>query len=143
MRHHRPDATYGGWRFCDTSGCRVIFYLGREAVDEDEAMRVTIAFLEQHVPAGVSPMCGNSICQDRRFLHRHMPELERYFHYRNLDVSTVKELCRRWAPQVSESHSKSGAHRALQDIHESIDELRHYRAHFLRPAPAPGGAQDR
>ncbi len=112
-------------------------------VGEDAAMRATIAFLERHVPAGVSPMCGNSICQDRRFLHRHMPELERYFHYRNLDVSTVKELCRRWAPQVSESHSKSGAHRALQDIHESIDELRHYRAHFLRPAPAPGGAQDR
>ena len=109
-------------------------------VDEGEAMRATVAFLERYVPAGASPMCGNSICQDRRFLHRHMPELERFFHYRNLDVSTVKELCRRWAPRVAESHSKAGAHRALQDIHESIGELRHYREHFLRAADAPAGS---
>jgi oligoribonuclease len=90
----------------------------------------TIAFLEKWVPAGKSPMCGNSICQDRRFLYRQMPALERYFHYRNLDVSTLKELARRWAPAVCKGFSKDSAHTALSDIHDSIDELRYYRAHM-------------
>lgn len=89
-------------------------------------------FLAQHVPAGVSPMCGNSICQDRRFLVRQMPRLEQYFHYRQLDVSTLKELARRWAPRVSAGFTKQAPHRALADIHEAILELRHYREHFLR-----------
>jgi oligoribonuclease len=99
-----------------------------------EAQRRTLEFLTPLVDAGVSPMCGNSICQDRRFLARLMPELERYFHYRNLDVSTLKELARRWAPQVSEGFVKQGAHLANADIHESIRELRHYRAKLFAPA---------
>src|SRR5579862_1303612 len=103
-------------------------------VNEDEAVAKTIDFLKQFVPAGKSPMCGNSICQDRRFLARHMPRLEEFFHYRNLDVSTLKELARRWAPQVAASFMKQGAHLALADIRESIRELQHYRAHLLAPA---------
>src|SRR5579875_409343 len=90
----------------------------------------TLAFLERWVPAGKSPMCGNSICQDRRFLYRQMPALERYFHYRNLDVSTLKELARRWAPAVYKGFDKDSAHTALSDIHDSIAELRYYRAHM-------------
>jgi oligoribonuclease len=97
-----------------------------------EAERQTLQFLRQYVEPGVSPMCGNSICQDRRFLAREMPELERYFHYRNLDVSTLKELARRWAPEVFNSFQKTSSHLALDDIHDSIRELAHYRAHFLR-----------
>ncbi|MCX7555377.1 oligoribonuclease [Xanthomonadaceae bacterium JHOS43] len=93
----------------------------------DEAQQRTLAFLDTWVPAGKSPICGNSICQDRRFLHRLMPELERYFHYRNLDVSTVKELARRWAPQVAGGISKAAAHTALADIRESVEELQYYR----------------
>lgn len=98
----------------------------------EEAERQTIAFLEQWVPKGKSPICGNSICQDRRFLVRGMPRLERYFHYRNLDVSTVKELARRWAPNVLAGVKKSGAHLALDDIKDSIAELQHYRETFFR-----------
>jgi len=97
-----------------------------------EAERQTLAFLEQWVEPGVSPMCGNSICQDRRFLAREMPQLERYFHYRNLDVSTLKELAKRWAPEVFNSFQKTSTHRALDDVHDSIRELQHYRTHFLR-----------
>ena len=100
-------------------------------VDEAEAERRTLAFLAEWLPAGASPICGNSICQDRRFLARHMPALERYFHYRNLDVSTLKELARRWAPAVLAGVSKSTSHQALADVHDSIGELRHYREHFL------------
>lgn len=92
----------------------------------------TIAFLEQWVPSGKSPMCGNSICQDRRFMVRGMPNLERYFHYRNLDVSTVKELARRWRPEVAEGVQKQGSHLALDDIKDSIAELQHYRETFFR-----------
>ncbi len=92
-----------------------------------DAEAQTLAFLRQWVPERASPICGNSICQDRRFLHRQMPALESYFHYRNLDVSTVKELARRWAPQVLASLKKDGAHLALADIRDSIAELRHYR----------------
>ncbi len=101
------------------------------AIDEAEAERRTIAFLQQYVPKGKSPMCGNSICQDRRFLARGMPVLEAYFHYRNLDVSTLKELARRWKPAALEGFKKAQAHTALADIHESIDELLHYRQHLL------------
>lgn len=92
----------------------------------------TVAFLKNWVPKGKSPICGNSICQDRRFLVRGMPELERYFHYRNLDVSTIKELARRWRPDVLTGLKKSGAHLALEDIKDSIAELQHYRATFFK-----------
>lgn len=92
-----------------------------------EAEARTIEFLKAWVPAGKSPMCGNSICQDRRFLAREMVDLERYFHYRNLDVSTVKELAKRWAPQVAQGLKKNGAHTALSDIRESVAELAYYR----------------
>jgi len=97
-----------------------------------EAERKTLAFLSQWIEPGASPMCGNSICQDRRFLAREMPDLERYFHYRNLDVSTLKELARRWAPEVFNGFQKSSTHLALDDIRDSIRELAYYRAHFLR-----------
>ncbi|CAN7345227.1 oligoribonuclease [Pseudoxanthomonas sp. LjRoot143] len=95
-----------------------------------QAEAQTVAFLNEWLPAGASPMCGNSICQDRRFLHRLMPRLEKYFHYRNLDVSTLKELARRWAPQVLEGVRKQSSHTALSDVRDSIDELRHYRKHM-------------
>ena len=98
-----------------------------EGVELAQAQRLTLEFLKAQVGPGQSPMCGNSICQDRRFLAREMPELERYFHYRNLDVSTLKELARRWAPAVLAGVSKRGAHTALLDIRDSISELRHYR----------------
>jgi oligoribonuclease len=97
-----------------------------------EAEARTLAFLRQWVPAGKSPICGNSICQDRRFLYRLMPELERFFHYRNLDVSTVKELARRWAPEVARGLVKESAHTALSDIRDSVDELRYYRGFMGR-----------
>ncbi|GAC1627898.1 MAG: oligoribonuclease [Nevskia sp.] len=103
------------------------------AIDDAEAEALTIEFLRQWVPAGKSPICGNSICQDRRFLARWMPQLERYFHYRNLDVSTVKELCYRWAPEIAKGFRKESSHRALDDIRDSIEELRYYRVNFLRP----------
>ena len=102
-------------------------------VDEAEAERRTLAFLVEWVAPGVSPMCGNGICQDRRFLARWMPALERFFHYRNLDVSTLKELARRWAPGVLAGVAKVNTHQALDDVRDSIRELRHYRDRFLRP----------
>lgn len=103
-----------------------------------DAERQTLDFLKAWVPGGTSPMCGNSICQDRRFLARQMPALERYFHYRNLDVSTLKELARRWAPQLASGFAKQAAHLALADIHESIRELAWYRSQlFVAAAQAP------
>jgi oligoribonuclease len=104
--------------------------------DVSTAERETLKFLEQFVPKGVSPMCGNSICQDRRFMSRLMPELEAYFHYRNLDVSTLKELARRWAPQVFEGFKKESTHLALQDIRDSIAELAYYRQTFIKDIEA-------
>ncbi len=100
-------------------------------VDESSAEVQTLAFLRQWVPAGTSPICGNSICQDRRFMARHMPRLERYFHYRNLDVSTLKILMQLWRPELEQGIVKAGSHQALEDIRESIEELRYYRQHFL------------
>ncbi|MBK9361165.1 MAG: oligoribonuclease [Rubrivivax sp.] len=100
-------------------------------VDEAAAEAAVIAFLQRYVPAGKSPMCGNSICQDRRFLANYMPKLEAFFHYRNVDVSTLKELTRRWKPAALEGFKKAQAHTALADIHESIDELLHYRQQLL------------
>ncbi len=102
--------------------------------DERRTAVETIAFLEQWVPRGASPMCGNTICQDRRFMARHLPQLEAFFHYRNLDVSTLKILMQRWRPELEAGFDKTGTHLALDDIRESINEMRYYREHFLRLA---------
>jgi oligoribonuclease len=102
------------------------------AIDAAAAERETLRFLEAWVEAGKSPMCGNSICQDRRFLARYMPSLERFFHYRNLDVSTLKELAQRWAPQIATGFRKASSHLAMDDVRESIRELHYYRENFIR-----------
>ena len=100
-------------------------------IDEAQTEKMMLDFLKQHVDAKASPMCGNTICQDRRFLARYMPALENYFHYRNLDVSTIKELARRWCPDTAKGFKKRSAHSALADICESIDELKYYRTHLF------------
>ena len=101
------------------------------SLSEADAERQTLEFLQRHVAKNKSPMCGNSICQDRRFLARHMPQLEAWFHYRNLDVSTIKELVYRWKPSIANGFSKRNTHQALDDVRESIAELRYYREHFI------------
>ena len=101
-------------------------------ITEEDAIAQTLAFLKPWVDAGISPMCGNSIGQDRRFMARHMPLLEEFFHYRNIDVSTIKELARRWNPEILDGVNKTGAHLALDDIRESIEELRHYQQKFFK-----------
>jgi oligoribonuclease len=101
-------------------------------LSEAEVEAQALAFLKEHVTAQASPMCGNSICQDRRFLARCMPQLEAFFHYRNLDVSTLKELCRRWQPEIARGFNKDSKHEALADVYESIDELKYYREHFIK-----------
>jgi oligoribonuclease len=131
---HQSDAVLDGmdaWNTGTHGRSGLTARVKASTIDEAEAERRTIAFLQQHVPKGKSPMCGNSVCQDRRFLANHMPELEAFFHYRNLDVSTLKELARRWKPQALEGFKKAQAHTAMADIHESIDELLHYRQHLL------------
>lgn len=132
---HQSDAVLAGmdeWNTRQHGQSGLTQRVRESRIDAAEAQAQTLAFLERWVPKGKSPMCGNSICQDRRFLFRHMPTLERYFHYRNLDVSTVKELAARWAPNVREGFSKGSTHLALDDIRESIAELRHYRQHFFK-----------
>ncbi|SCC92671.1 oligoribonuclease [Thiomonas sp. X19] len=114
----------------------LIAKVAASTLNEAQAEQELLDFIARYVPAGKSPMCGNSICQDRRFMARGMPRLEAYFHYRNLDVSTLKELAKRWRPEVSAAFKKRQEHTALADIHESIDELLHYREHFLL-APLP------
>ncbi len=109
-------------------------------VDLADAEAQTMEFLLRWVPAGKSPMCGNSICQDRRFLHRQMPRLERFFHYRNLDVSTIKELARRWAPAIGKGFTKESTHTALSDVRDSIEELRYYRKFMGELAGSPPAA---
>lgn len=106
------------------------------AIDEAAAQAEVLRFMKRYVPKAKVPMCGNSIGQDRRFLARYMPDLEAYFHYRNVDVSTLKELARRWRPELVSGFKKAQKHTALADVHESIDELRYYREHFLQLAPA-------
>jgi Oligoribonuclease (3''->5'' exoribonuclease) len=132
---HQPDLILDGmdeWNRNTHGRSGLIERIRATTLTETGAEDQLLAFMEAWVPAGESPMCGNSICQDRRFMARHMPRLERYFHYRNLDVSTLKELCKRWKPAVHSAFKKSGKHQALADIMESIDELRHYRDQFLR-----------
>jgi oligoribonuclease len=125
-----PDEALAGmdeWNTRQHRASGLVARIRAQGVSLAQAEAATLEFLRQWVPGGVSPMCGNSICQDRRFLARQMPQLERYFHYRNLDVSTVKELSRRWLPQLSAQFTKEAAHLALADIHDSIRELRFYR----------------
>ncbi|MGF1726346.1 oligoribonuclease [Photobacterium nomapromontoriensis] len=127
---HQPDAELAKMdEWCTTTHTNsgLVERVRQSQLDEAAAVRQTIAFLEQWVPKGVSPICGNSIGQDRRFLYKHMPELEQYFHYRYLDVSTLKELARRWKPEVLDGLNKKGSHLALDDIRDSINELRYYR----------------
>jgi oligoribonuclease len=131
---HQSDAVLDGmdaWNKGTHGRSGLIDRVKASTIDDAAAQAATIDFLRRHVPKGKSPMCGNSICQDRRFLARLMPELEAFFHYRNLDVSTLKELARRWKPQAMEGFKKNQAHTALADIHESIDELLHYRSTLL------------
>ena len=131
---HQSDAVLAGmdaWNTGTHGRSGLTARVKASAIDEAAAQAQTMAFLQQYVPKGKSPMCGNSICQDRRFLARTMPLLEAFFHYRNLDVSTLKELARRWKPAAMEGFKKAQAHTALADIHESIDELIHYRTHLL------------
>jgi oligoribonuclease len=137
---HQSDTMLAGMDAWNTSqhGKSGLTQRVRESrIDEAEAQQRTLEFLRQYVPPNASPMCGNSICQDRRFLHRCMPELEQYFHYRHLDVSTIKELMKRWAPQLLSGFNKQGTHLALDDIKESIEELRFYREQFFK-IPAAG-----
>ncbi len=127
---HQSDAVLAmmdGWNQRQHGESGLVARVRTSTIDEAEAEARTLAFLSSLVPKGKSPMCGNSICQDRRFLARCMPTLEAYFHYRNLDVSTLKELARRWYPQRSKGFTKTSAHLALQDVRDSIEELRFYR----------------
>lgn len=132
---HQSDEVLAGmddWNQKHHAQSGLIERVRASALNEAEAARLTLAFLQLWVPENTSPMCGNSICQDRRFLYRYMPGLERYFHYRNLDVSTLKELAVRWAPGIMKGIEKNSAHKALDDIIESIDELKYYREQFIR-----------
>ena len=131
---HQSDAVLDGmdaWNKGTHGRSGLIDRVKASSIDEAAAEAQVVAFLKRYVPAGKSPMCGNSICQDRRFLAKDMPGLEAFFHYRNLDVSTLKELARRWKPAALEGFKKAQAHTALADIHESIDELLHYRRTLL------------
>ncbi len=140
---HQSDATLAGmdaWNTGTHGRSGLTDRVRASTVDEAEAERQVIEFLSRYVKKGASPMCGNSICQDRRFLAATMPALEAFFHYRNLDVSTLKELARRWRPDLLGGFKKAQAHTALADIQESIDELVYYREHFL-VAPMPAATE--
>src|SRR6266853_6883677 len=131
----QPDAVLEAmddWNKSTHARSGLIDKVKASTLTEVQAEEQLLAFLAQHVPGKTSPMCGNSICQDRRFLARYMPRLEAYFHYRNLDVSTLKELARRWKPDIAKGLVKQGRHEALADIHESIEELKYYRENFLK-----------
>ena len=137
---HQPDAVLDGmdaWNKSTHKKSGLIDKVKASTLTDVDVESRMIEFLKEHVPAGTSPMCGNSICQDRRFMARGMPKLEAYFHYRNLDVSTLKELAKRWKPEIMAGMKKHGKHEALADIYESIEELKYYRAHLLNcPIPA-------
>ncbi|WP_432455930.1 MULTISPECIES: oligoribonuclease [unclassified Agarivorans] len=132
---YQSDAVLAGmdeWCTNTHNGSGLVKRVRASTIDEQQAALQTIDFIKQWVPQGVSPMCGNSIGQDRRFMHHYLPELEKFFHYRNIDVSTVKELARRWRPEILDGFSKSGTHLALDDIRESIAEMRHYQKTFFK-----------
>lgn len=131
---HQSDAVLDGmdaWNKGAHGRSGLIDKVKASTLDEEQATVIMTAFLKQFVTAGKSPMCGNSICQDRRFMARYMPNLESFFHYRNLDVSVFKELARRWKPEIYAGFKKASKHEALADIYESIDELKYYREHFI------------
>lgn len=135
MAIHQPTAILeqmDSWNTQHHTQSGLVERVHNSTIDYEQAEQTTLEFLQQYVDANQSPMCGNSICQDRRFLHRSMPKLEQFFHYRNLDVSTLKILAQLWAPQVAKSYIKISQHIALEDIRDSIEELRHYREHFIR-----------
>jgi oligoribonuclease len=132
---HQPDEVLDrmdAWNKGTHGRSGLIDRVKASTVSEADAESAIIAFLKHFVPAGKSPMCGNSICQDRRFMVRGMPKLETFFHYRNLDVSTLKELCRRWKPELASGFKKHQKHTALADIIESVEELKYYREHFIK-----------
>jgi oligoribonuclease len=132
---HQDDAILGGmdsWNTSTHTRSGLVERVRASILTEPQVEAQALAFLQAHVPSRTSPMCGNSICQDRRFLARWMPALEEFFHYRNLDVSTLKELCRRWKPELMKGIPKEGKHEALADVQESIMELRYYREQFIR-----------
>jgi oligoribonuclease len=132
---HQPDSildAMDNWNKSTHGKSGLIDRIKASPLDEAQVEEQCLAFLKEHVPARTSPMCGNSICQDRRFMARWMPKLEDYFHYRNLDVSTLKELAKRWKPEVASGIKKHGKHEALADIYESIEEMKHYRDNFLK-----------
>lgn len=132
---HQSEALLNGmdaWNKGTHGRSGLIERVKASTVTESDAEQQLIEFLKRYVPSGKSPMCGNSICQDRRFMARSMPKLEAFFHYRNLDVSTLKELCRRWKPELASGFKKHQMHTALADILESIEELRYYREHFIK-----------
>ncbi|HQT81603.1 MAG: oligoribonuclease [Ferrovum sp. 37-45-19] len=132
---HQPDEVLDAmdaWNKGTHGKSGLIDKVKAATMDEASAEQILLDFISQYVPANESPMCGNTIGQDRRFLVKYMPKLEQYFHYRNLDVSTLKELAKRWRPQVYNGFKKAGKHEALADIEESIAELKYYREHFLR-----------
>ena len=132
---HQPDMVLDGmdsWNKSTHAKSGLIAKVKASTLDDASVEAQMLAFLKEYVPEKISPMCGNSICQDRRFLARWMPQLEDYFHYRNLDVSTLKELAKRWKPEVAQALKKHGKHEALADIYESINEMKHYREHFIR-----------
>ena len=131
---HQPDAVLDGmdaWNRATHARSGLVDRVRASRLDESAIESELLAFLELHVPRGKSPMCGNTICQDRRFMARAMPRLEAYFHYRNLDVSTLKELARRWKPEAHRTFEKQQRHEALADVYESIAELKHYRTTLL------------
>lgn len=135
---HQSEEVLGGmddWNKNTHQRSGLIERVRASTMTEESVQEAALAFLSEHMKAGASPMCGNSICQDRRFMARWMPKLEDFFHYRNLDVSTLKELVRRWRPELVKGFNKKGKHEALADVYESIDELVYYREHFLN-APA-------
>ncbi len=132
---HQTDATLAKmdeWNQTHHGQSGLIERVKNSTITESDAEQQTLNFLKQWLSPNKSPMSGNSICQDRRFLYRYMPKLELFFHYRNLDVSTLKELARRWAPEVKNSFKKTANHQALDDVIESINELKHYREHFIK-----------
>jgi len=132
---HQSDEILAGmdeWNTRQHGGSGLVERVRKSRISEADAEQQTVDFLRQYVPPGKSPMCGNSICQDRRFLYRCMPVLERYFHYRNLDVSTLKELAQRWSPALNKGFGKNSSHLALDDIRDSIAELSYYREHFIK-----------
>ena len=132
---HQADevlAAMDAWNQSTHKRSGLIDRVKASALDNAAVEAALLAFIQQYVPARTSPMCGNSICQDRRFLARWMPKLEDYFHYRNLDVSTLKELAKRWKPDITKGLKKHGKHEALADIYESIDEMKYYREHFIK-----------